>query len=171
MNLRVFPEEENPFFRGSPVKRPSSSTTGRRCSSRPPPGPDSLEGNPIHLDMMKRPGCSRSDFMVNLVVNQAGETIGIFTGDPFASHLAAVGFYKVLLSGHPETRARHHRDHPGKASEHQFLSVRKAPDSPGPGHGYGRGSCPLLFLPRRLGTEDMLIPYEGANDMKRSSTD
>ena len=39
--------------------------------------PGQMDGNPIHLDMMEAADLLKIHFMVNLVLNQGGETVGI----------------------------------------------------------------------------------------------
>ncbi|HQI02356.1 MAG TPA: lactate racemase domain-containing protein, partial [Deltaproteobacteria bacterium] len=54
--------------------------------------PGELSKNPIHLDMVEAAGMLKIHFTVNLVVNQAGETIGVFAGgieeDPWLQAVA-----------------------------------------------------------------------------------
>ena len=53
-----------------------------------------LEGNPIHLDMVETARMCGVDYSVNIVMNQAYEIAGIFSGDLEESHEAAAEFLK-----------------------------------------------------------------------------
>jgi len=128
--------------------------------------PGQLEENPIHLDMVEAAGMLKISFMVNLVVNQAAETIGIFTGDPGASHLAAVGFLKsfcqVSLGQRPDIIVTT----PGRPLNINFYQSVKPLIALAP--VMKKGGVLVLYSSCRdgLGTEDMLIPYERVKDIE-----
>ena len=128
--------------------------------------PGQLEGNPIHLDMIEAAGMVKIRFMVNVVVNQVGETIGIFTGEPVASHLAAVGFLRsfcqVILERRPDIIVTT----PGRPLNINFYQSVKPLIALAP--VMEKGGVLVLYCSCRdgLGTEDMLIPYEGAKDIE-----
>ncbi|MCK7467134.1 MAG: nickel-dependent lactate racemase [Desulfosudis oleivorans] len=123
--------------------------------------PGQLLKNPIHLDMIEAAGMLKIHFTVNLVLNQAGETIGIFAGDLIEAHLAAVGFMRSFCQISLKARPDIIVTTPGRPLEHQLLPVRQTPDRPGPGHGAGRGPRPLLFLPGRARHTGHADPLRG----------
>ncbi len=128
--------------------------------------PGQLEGNPIHLDMVEAAEMLKIHFMVNLVVNQAGETIGIFTGDPSASHLSAVEFLRsfcqVIIDRNPDIVVTT----PGKPLNINFYQSVKPLIALA--SVMERGSVLVLYSSCRegMGTEDMLIPFEGAKNIE-----
>jgi lactate racemase len=127
--------------------------------------PGHLDGNPIHLDMMEAADLLKIQFMVNLVLNQGGETVGIFTGDPHASHLAAVGFLKTFCQVSLQERPDIIVTTPGRPLNIDFYQSIKplialAPIMEDEGVLVLYSSCR-----DGLGTADMLIPYEGAKDI------
>ena len=128
--------------------------------------PGQLEGNPIHLDMVEAAGMLKIRFMVNLVVNQVGETIGIFTGDPGASHKAAVGFLRSFCQVSLDQRPDIIVTTPGRPLNINFYQSVKPLIALAP--VMEKGGVLVLYCSCRdgLGTEDMLIPYEGAKDIE-----
>jgi nickel-dependent lactate racemase len=128
--------------------------------------PGELETNPIHLDMLEAAALLPIHFMVNLVVNQAGETAGVFTGDPVASHLAAVAFLRrfcqVTLAERPDIIVTT----PGHPLHIDFYQSIKPLIALAP--LVEAGAVLVLYSACRdgLGTEDMLVPYEGARDIE-----
>ena len=128
--------------------------------------PGQLEGNPIHLDMLEAAGMLKIRFMVNLVVNQTGETIGIFTGEPGESHLAAVGFLRSFCQVNLDQRPDIIVTTPGRPLNINFYQSVKPLIALAP--VMDKGSVLVLYCSchEGLGTEDMLIPYEGAKDIE-----
>jgi lactate racemase len=128
--------------------------------------PGQLEGNPIHLDMVEAAGLLKIQFMVNLVVNQAGETVGVFTGDPVASHLAAVAFLRSFCQVSLPLRPDIIVTTPGRPLNINFYQSVKPLIALAP--VMEKGGVLVLYCSCRdgLGTEDMLIPYEGAKDIE-----
>jgi len=128
--------------------------------------PGQLEGNPIHLDMLEAAEMLKIRFMVNLVVDQTGETIGIFTGEPGASHLAAVGFLRSFCQVNLDRRPDIIVTTPGRPLNINFYQSVKPLIALAP--VMEKGSVLVLYCSCRdgLGTEDMLIPYEGAKDIE-----
>jgi nickel-dependent lactate racemase len=127
--------------------------------------PGQLEGNPIHLDMMEAADLLKIHFMVNLVLNHGGDTVGIFTGDPSASYLAAVGFLKTFCQVSLRERPDIIVTTPGRPLNIDFYQSIKplialAPILEDEGVLVLYSSCR-----DGLGTADMLIPYEGAKDI------
>jgi len=128
--------------------------------------PGQLEGNPIHLDMVEAAGMLKIQFMVNLVVNKAGDTIGIFTGDPGASHLTAVGFLRSFCQVSLDQRPDIIVTTPGRPLNINFYQSVKPLIALAP--VMEKGGVLVLYCSCRdgLGTEEMLIPYEGAKDVE-----
>lgn len=128
--------------------------------------PGQLEGNPIHLDMLEAAGMLKIQFMVNVVLNQAGETVGIFTGDSEASHLAAVAFLKSFCQVKLRVRPDIIVTTPGQPLNINFYQSVKPLIALAP--VMEKGGVLVLYCSCRdgIGTEDMLIPYEGAKDIE-----
>jgi nickel-dependent lactate racemase len=124
--------------------------------------PGDLSKNPIHLDMVEAAGMLKIHFTVNLVVNQAGETIGVFAGGIEEAHAAAVGFMRsfcqITLKEQPDIIVTT----PGKPLNINFYQSVKPLIALAP--VMAPGGVLVLYCSCRdgLGTEDMLIPYEGA---------
>jgi nickel-dependent lactate racemase len=124
--------------------------------------PGELSKNPIHLDMVEAAGMLKIHFTVNLVVNQAGETIGVFAGGIEEAHAAAVGFMRsfcqITLKEQPDIIVTT----PGKPLNINFYQSVKPLIALAP--VMAPGGVLVLYCSCRdgLGTEDMLIPYEGA---------
>jgi nickel-dependent lactate racemase len=127
--------------------------------------PGQLEGNPVHEDMVEAAARLRLHFMVNVVLNQAGEAVGVFAGDPGASHRAAVellgSFCRVRLQERPDVAVTT----PGRPLDIDFYQSIKPLISLAP--VMGPGGVLVLYSACRdgLGTTDMLLPYEGATDV------
>ncbi len=68
--------------------------------------PGVLKDNPIHLDMLESANMLGVDFCVNFITDDAGRTIGIFSGELESSHLLAADYVKsfsnILLSEKPD---------------------------------------------------------------------
>ena len=128
--------------------------------------PGQLEGNPIHLDMLEAAEMLKIRFMVNLVVDQTGETIGIFTGEPGASHLAAVGFLRSFCQVNLDRRPDIIVTTPGRPLNINFYQSVKPLIALAP--VMEKGGVLVLYCSCRdgIGTEDMLIPYEAAKDIE-----
>ena len=127
--------------------------------------PGQLDGNPIHLDMMEAANLLKIHFMVNLVLNQGGETVGVFAGDPHASHLAAVKFLKTYCQVSLRQRPDIIVTTPGRPLNIDFYQSIKPLIALAP-IMEDEGVLVLYSACRDgLGTADMLIPYEGARDI------
>ncbi len=127
--------------------------------------PGQLEGNPIHLDMVEAAEMLQVQFSVNLVLNQSGEPIGIFTGSLGEAHLAAVSYMRSFCQINLQQRPDIIVTTPGKPLNINFYQSVKpliALASVMP-----RGGVLVLYSSccDGLGTQDMLIPYEGAKDI------
>ncbi len=128
--------------------------------------PGQLLKNPIHLDMIEAAMMLKIHFTVNLVLNQAGETVGIFAGDMIAAHLAAARFMRSYC----QISLRHRPDiivtTPGRPLNINFYQSVKPLIALAP--VMAPGGVLVLYSSCRdgLGTEDMLIPYEGARDIE-----
>jgi nickel-dependent lactate racemase len=127
--------------------------------------PGQLDGNPIHLDMMEAADLLKIQFMVNLVLNQAGETVGIFTGDSSTSHLAAIEFLKTFCQVSLQERPDIIVTTPGRPLNIDFYQSVKPLIALAP--IMEEGGVLVLYSACRdgLGTADMLVPYEGARDI------
>jgi nickel-dependent lactate racemase len=128
--------------------------------------PGQLEGNPIHQDMLEAAARLQIHFMVNLVVGQAGEILGMFTGEPGASHRAAVGFLRsfcqVSLPARPDIIVTT----PGKPLNINLYQSVKPLIALAPLMAAGGALVLYSACPDGVGTEDMLVPYEGARDIQ-----
>ena len=128
--------------------------------------PGQLLKNPIHLDMIEAAMMLKVHFAVNLVLNQAGETVGVFAGDLIASHLAAVRFMRSFC----QISLKHRPDiivtTPGSPLNINFYQSIKPLIALAP--VMAPGGVLVLYSSCRdgLGTQDMLIPYEGAQDIE-----
>ena len=128
--------------------------------------PGQLLKNPIHLDMVEAAGMLKIHFTVNLVLNQAGETIGIFAGDLDEAHKAAVGFIRSFCQISLKARPDIIVTTPGRPLNINFYQSVKPLIALAP--VMAPGGVLVLYCSCRdgLGTEDMLIPYEGAQDIE-----
>jgi len=128
--------------------------------------PGQLLKNPIHLDMIEASGMLKIHFTVNLVLNQAGETIGIFAGDLIEAHLAAVRFMRSFCQISLTTRPDIIVTTPGRPLNINFYQSVKPLIALAP--VMAPGGVLVLYCSCRdgLGTQDMLIPYEGAKDIE-----
>jgi nickel-dependent lactate racemase len=127
--------------------------------------PGQLEENPIHLDMIEAAGMLKIHFTVDLVLNQAGETVGIFTGDLIGAHLAAVKFMRSFCQISLKQRPDIIVTTPGRPLNINFYQSVKPLIALAP--VMESGGVLVLYCSCRdgLGTEEMLIPYEGAKDI------
>ncbi len=128
--------------------------------------PGQLVKNPIHLDMVEAAGLLKIHFTVNLALNQAGQTIGIFTGGIDEAHAAAVEFMRsfcqITLKERPDIIVTT----PGRPLNINFYQSVKPLIALAP--VMSPGGILVLYCSCRdgLGTDDMLIPYEGAKDIE-----
>ncbi|NLV23518.1 MAG: nickel-dependent lactate racemase [Deltaproteobacteria bacterium] len=124
--------------------------------------PGQLERNPIHLDMVEAAEMLGVQFTVNLVLNQAGEPIGIFTGALQDAHQAAVRFMRtfcqVSLKEPPDVVVTT----PGWPLNIDFYQSIKPLIALAP--VMAAGGALVLYSSCRdgLGTKDMLVPFAGA---------
>ncbi len=65
-----------------------------------------LDGNPIHQDMVEFTKFVNLSFIVNVTINNKGETTGVFAGHPIKAHAQAVDF----LNQYVEVELRNHAD-------------------------------------------------------------
>jgi nickel-dependent lactate racemase len=128
--------------------------------------PGQLLENPIHLDMIEAAGMLKIHFTVNLVLNQAGDTIGIFAGDLIEAHLAAVRFMRSFCQVSLKARPDIIVTTPGRPLNINFYQSVKPLIALAP--VMAPGGVLVLYCSCRdgLGTQDMLIPYEGARDVE-----
>lgn len=128
--------------------------------------PGQLEGNPIHLDMVEAAGMLEVHFTVNLVLNQAGRTVGIFTGGLDEAHKGAVAFMRSFCQISLKTRPDIVVTTPGKPLNINFYQSVKPLIALAP--VMAPGGVLVLYCSCRdgLGSDDMLIPYEGARDVE-----
>ncbi len=128
--------------------------------------PGQILENPIHRDMVEAAGMLKIHFTVNLVLNQAGETVGIFAGDLIEAHLAAVDFMRsycqITLKNRPDIIVTT----PGKPLNINFYQSVKPLIALAPVMAEGGVLVLYSSCPDGLGTDDMLIPYKGAKDME-----
>ena len=128
--------------------------------------PGEIQDNPIHLDMIEAAGMLKIHFTVNLVLNQAGETVGIFAGDLIEAHLAAVSFMRsfcqISLTRRPDIIVTT----PGRPLNINFYQSVKPLIALAPVMAPGGVLVLYSSCTDGLGTDDMLIPYEGARDME-----
>ena len=132
--------------------------------------PGQLLDNPIHLDMIEAAGMMKIQFTINLVLNQAGETIGIFTGDVIGAHLAAVEFMRSFCQISLKARPDIIVTTPGRPLNINFYQSVKPLIALAPVMASGGVLVLYSSCYDGIGTADMLIPYEGAHDVKRSSS-
>ena len=127
--------------------------------------PGQLEGNPIHLDMLEAAQKVGVQFTINLVLDKAEETIGIFTGGLQEAHLAAVQFMRsfcqITLNQQPDVIVTT----PGKPLNIDFYQSVKPLIALAPVMAPGGVLVLYSFCRDGLGTTDMLIPYEGAKNI------
>jgi nickel-dependent lactate racemase len=127
--------------------------------------PGELRKNPIHLDMAEAAGMLGIHFTVNVVLNQQGQTIGVFTGGLKEAHEAAVAFMRsfcqITLTSPPDIVVTT----PGRPLNINFYQSVKPLIALAP--IMATGSVLVLYCSCRdgLGSDDMLIPYEGAKDI------
>lgn len=128
--------------------------------------PGQLLGNPIHQDMVEAAKMLKVHFTVNLVMNQAGETVGIFAGDLVEAHMAAVSFMRtycqITLNSCPDIIVTT----PGTPLNINFYQSVKPLIALA--QVMAAGGVLVLYSSCRdgMGTEDMLIPYEGAHTIE-----
>jgi nickel-dependent lactate racemase len=127
--------------------------------------PGQLDENPIHLDMIEAAGMLKIHFTVDLVLNQAGETVGIFAGDLIGAHLAAVKFMRSFCQISLKQRPDIIVTTPGRPLNINFYQSVKPLIALAP--VMAPGGVLVLYCSCRdgLGSEEMLIPYEGAKDI------
>jgi nickel-dependent lactate racemase len=70
--------------------RALSETPGEGIHPRAVPGV--LEGNPVHEDMLEAARMIKPRFIVNFVLSESGEFLGVFAGDLEKAHLAGCRF-------------------------------------------------------------------------------
>jgi len=127
--------------------------------------PGRLLDNPIHLDMIEAAGMMKIHFTINLVLNQAGETIGIFTGDVIEAHLAAVEFMRSFCQISLKARPDIIVTTPGRPLNINFYQSVKPLIALAPVMASGGVLVLYSSCYDGIGTADMLIPYEGAHDV------
>jgi len=127
--------------------------------------PGRLDGNPIHLDMLEAAAMVKIHFAVNMVLNQAGETIGLFTGGLEEAHLAAVSFMRSFCRVDMKESPDIIVTTPGRPLNINFYQSVKPLIALAP--VMKRGGVLVLYSSCRdgLGSEDLLIPYEGAKNI------
>lgn len=54
----------------------------------------SIEGNPLHEELIEIAGLAGHDFIVNVSLNAARKITGLFAGDPIAAHEAGIAFVR-----------------------------------------------------------------------------
>ncbi len=128
--------------------------------------PGRLLDNPIHLDMMEAAGMMKIHFSINLVLNQAGETIGIFTGDVMEAHQAAVEFMRSFCQISLKARPDIIVTTPGRPLNINFYQSVKPLIALAPVMAEGGVLVLYSSCCDGIGTTDMLIPYEGSHDAK-----
>jgi len=64
-----------------------------------------LDGNPVHEDLLEAAKLVRMDFLLNVVLNEDHQVVGIFAGDVQAAHLAGCSFVDALYGVPIEQRA------------------------------------------------------------------
>ena len=128
--------------------------------------PGEILDNPIHKDMVEASEMLKIHFTVNLVLNQSGETVGIFAGDLIKAHHEAVRFMRsfcqISLTRRPDIIVTT----PGRPLNINFYQSVKPLIALAP--VMAPGGVLVLYSACRdgLGTQDMLIPYEGAQDIE-----
>ena len=132
----------------------------------PQAGPGQLLDNPIHEDMIEAAEMLKIHFTVNLVLNQAGQTVGIFAGDLIEAHQAAVSFMRAYcqlsLKKSPDIIVTT----PGRPLNINFYQSVKPLIALAPVMAPGGVLVLYSSCADGLGTEDMLIPYEGAQNIE-----
>jgi len=128
--------------------------------------PGQILDNPIHQDMIEAAEMLKMHFTVNLVLNQAGETVGIFAGDLIEAHLAAVRFMRSFCQISLTTRPDIIVTTPGRPLNINFYQSVKPLIALAPVMASGGVLVLYSSCQDGLGTEDMLIPYEGARDIE-----
>lgn len=122
-----------------------------------------LDGNPISEDMVEAAQMVGLHFTVNLVLNAAGEPVGIFTGDMIGCHRKAVDFMRTFCEVEVPNRPDIIVTTPGRPLNINLyqavkpLFVLEDLLSPG-GVMILYGACP-----DGVGAPDLLLPYEGAS--------
>ena len=124
--------------------------------------PGELEKNPISLDMLEAAQLLGINFIVNLVLNSAGEIIGLFTGSLKEAHLQAVQFMRSFCQFNFKTQPDIIVTTPGRPLNIDFYQSIKPLIALGPVMKAGNILVLYSACTDGMGTEDMLIPYEGA---------
>ncbi|MHB8926125.1 MAG: nickel-dependent lactate racemase family protein [Bacillota bacterium] len=120
-----------------------------------------LEGNPVSEDMEEAAALLGLHFVVNTVVDKAGEPIGVFAGDLRAAHLAAVDFLRsfseVALQEQPDVVVTT----PGGPLNINLYQSLKPVFAIEP--VLARGGAIVLYTscPEGVGSDDLLKPYAG----------
>jgi len=132
----------------------------------PQAGPGQMLNNPIHEDMIEAADMLKIHFTVNLVLNQAGQTVGIFAGDLIEAHQAAVSFMRAYcqlsLTKSPDIIVTT----PGRPLNINFYQSVKPLIALAPVMAPGGVLVLYSSCSDGLGTEDMLIPYQGAQNIE-----
>lgn len=64
-----------------------------------------LDGNPVHEDLLEAAKLIRMDFLLNVVLNEYHQVVGLFAGDVEAAHRAGCSFVDALYGVPIERRA------------------------------------------------------------------
>jgi nickel-dependent lactate racemase len=121
-----------------------------------------LDGNPISDDMLQAAEMLGVDFTVNVVLDSAGQTVGIFTGDLVDCHRKAVDYMRSFCQMDINDKPDIIVTTPGKPLNINLYQAVKPlfvlEDLLSP------GGVMILYCscPDGLGAPDLLLPYEGA---------
>ena len=64
----------------------------------------SIDGNPLHAELLEIARMARHDFMLDVTLTQEREISGVFAGDPVKAHAAGVAFLEQTQPGTLWTR-------------------------------------------------------------------
>lgn len=125
----------------------------------------SLDGNPVHLDMLETAKALGIDFCVNTVQNAKGAPLGVFAGDMEAAHLKGVEFLRSLF-GIKLGGADIYLVTPGRPLNIDLYQSMKALIALTP--AVKRGDT-IIFYSRcseGINSEDMMSPFRGAASLE-----
>ncbi|MHB8945631.1 MAG: nickel-dependent lactate racemase family protein [Bacillota bacterium] len=120
-----------------------------------------LDGNPVSEDMEEAASRLGLNFVVNTLVDRAGEPVGVFAGDLIGAHRAAVAFLRsyaeVALDARPDVIVTT----PGSPLNINLYQSLKPVFAAEPVIAEGGAIVLYSACHEGVGSEDMLKPYDG----------
>ena len=93
----------------------------------------SIEGNPLHAELLEIAAMARHDFMLDVTLTQERKISGVFAGDPVKAHAAGGGVSRSHIAGIAP--------HAGRCGDHQRRRLSAGPDFLSDSQGHYRGAA------------------------------